>query len=264
MDNVGTTSKTGAHYPHMTIENIRPDGPGSDMISSDSVTFTYHTNLVAESYIKYGTTHGVYKTKVYANDGIQDTNHKIVLNNLQPNTRYYYIIATKNGLYGKNAQINEQTFTTRPAPRVLGLVIHSDNVDNDNDGLSNNRELALGTDPNNPDSDGDGYNDGLEIDNGYNPLGPGRYNIFKYNKPRLSHDYEMSKSIELKQELEKILGGLNLQAQDWFTVVNAYIYGEYPIEAIAQSIKHGGKTVHPNIAWDFWQKAKDYLNYINL
>ena len=37
--------------------------------------------------------------------------------------------------------------------------------DNDGDGLSNDREKELGTDPNNPDTDGDGLNDGAEIDN---------------------------------------------------------------------------------------------------
>ena len=35
--------------------------------------------------------------------------------------------------------------------------------DSDNDGLSNNEEVALGTDPNNPDSDGDGISDGQEV-----------------------------------------------------------------------------------------------------
>ncbi|MEP2059071.1 MAG: gliding motility-associated C-terminal domain-containing protein, partial [Maribacter litoralis] len=35
--------------------------------------------------------------------------------------------------------------------------------DTDNDGLTNNEEAALGTDPNDPDSDGDGINDGQEV-----------------------------------------------------------------------------------------------------
>ena len=35
--------------------------------------------------------------------------------------------------------------------------------DTDNDGLTNNEEVALGTDPNDPDSDGDGINDGQEV-----------------------------------------------------------------------------------------------------
>lgn len=68
--------------------------------------------------------------------------------------------------------------------------------DADLDGLSNDEEKALGTDPNNADtdadglldasekiyktdplkadSDGDGYNDGIEIKKGFNPAGPGK------------------------------------------------------------------------------------------
>ena len=43
-------------------------------------------------------------------------------------------------------------------------------VDSDKDGLSDDLELQLGTDPNNPDTDGDGYPDGVEVANGFNPL----------------------------------------------------------------------------------------------
>lgn len=45
-------------------------------------------------------------------------------------------------------------------------------VDQDQDGLSDQEELALGTDPTNPDTDGDGYSDGVEISSGYDPLVP--------------------------------------------------------------------------------------------
>ena len=38
-----------------------------------------------------------------------------------------------------------------------------DQVDSDNDGLTDAEELALGTDPLNPDTDGDGFSDGVEV-----------------------------------------------------------------------------------------------------
>ncbi|MBL7163451.1 MAG: RHS repeat protein [Anaerolineales bacterium] len=51
---------------------------------------------------------------------------------------------------------------TSPALAVEG--------DSDGDGLSDEREKELGTDPNNPDTDGDGVNDGTEVENRTNPL----------------------------------------------------------------------------------------------
>ena len=42
-------------------------------------------------------------------------------------------------------------------------------ADPDGDGLTNDEESALGTDPENADSDGDGFSDGAEIDAGTNP-----------------------------------------------------------------------------------------------
>ncbi|MDD4606938.1 MAG: hypothetical protein PHS07_01165, partial [Patescibacteria group bacterium] len=48
----------------------------------------------------------------------------------------------------------------------------------------------------------------------------------------------------------------------WYQYVNAYIYGGYPLEAIKQSIKFGGKTVHPVIPWKTWKDADDYKDYI--
>lgn len=42
-------------------------------------------------------------------------------------------------------------------------------LDSDGDGLWDDWEIALGTNPTNSDTDGDGYNDGLEIANNYDP-----------------------------------------------------------------------------------------------
>jgi hypothetical protein len=45
-------------------------------------------------------------------------------------------------------------------------------TDSDGDGLTDEEERRLGTDPFNPDTDGDGYPDGLEVALGSNPLDP--------------------------------------------------------------------------------------------
>jgi len=44
--------------------------------------------------------------------------------------------------------------------------------DQDDDGLSDEKEAELGTDPSKPDTDGDGIDDGTEVGNGTNPLDP--------------------------------------------------------------------------------------------
>ena len=53
-------------------------------------------------------------------------------------------------------------------------VLQDSNVqlDTDDDGLTDDEEEELGTDPNNPDTDGDGIPDGDEVDNGTDPLDP--------------------------------------------------------------------------------------------
>jgi len=51
--------------------------------------------------------------------------------------------------------------------------------DTDSDGLSDRDEVKIyKTDPNNPDSDGDGHSDGDEVKAGYNPLGEGKLSDF--------------------------------------------------------------------------------------
>lgn len=56
--------------------------------------------------------------------------------------------------------------------------------DSDNDGLCNNLEDGLGTDPTKADTDGDGHKDGDEVKNNYSPLNSGKltYNNTLINK----------------------------------------------------------------------------------
>jgi hypothetical protein len=45
-------------------------------------------------------------------------------------------------------------------------------TDHDGDGLTNNQESVLGTNPLDPDTDGDGVSDGDEFDAGFDPREP--------------------------------------------------------------------------------------------
>lgn len=56
-----------------------------------------------------------------------------------------------------------------PMPAISAVLL----LDNDGDGLTDEMEKRLGTNPNNPDSDSDGFSDGEEVANDFNPLGTG-------------------------------------------------------------------------------------------
>ncbi|NQU77900.1 hypothetical protein HQ544_04360 [Candidatus Falkowbacteria bacterium] len=57
----------------------------------------------------------------------------------------------------------------------LALGTDINNPDSDEDGLTDRQEIEIyKTDPLEPDTDGDGYVDGNEVDYGYDPMGPGR------------------------------------------------------------------------------------------
>ncbi len=59
--------------------------------------------------------------------------------------------------------------------REVALGTNSNLVDTDADGLNDREEVEVYmTDPLNPDTDGDTFKDGEEVRNGYNPKGPGK------------------------------------------------------------------------------------------
>lgn len=85
---------------------------------------------------------------------------------------------------GTTTEIVEQTPTEQPIDsdqdgltdeEEATLGTNPNSIDSDNDGLFDREEIkTFGTDPMNPDTDGDGYKDGEEVTKGYNPKGPGK------------------------------------------------------------------------------------------
>jgi hypothetical protein len=95
------------------------------------------------------------------------------------------------------AEVPANTPASSPTPEVSPTQPSPPSIDSDLDGLTDEEEATLGTDPNkidtdeddltdgeevkvygtdplNPDTDGDGYLDGTEVKAGYDPKGPGK------------------------------------------------------------------------------------------
>lgn len=65
-----------------------------------------------------------------------------------------------------------------PATEIAKMpvsVVTADMLDTDKDGLVDEFEIAIGTDPMKADTDGDGYDDKTELESGYNPNGADKY-----------------------------------------------------------------------------------------
>lgn len=253
---------TSSVAPSKTLEikNIKPNSFDSERIFTDTAVITFETNLIAKSQIVYGTNPKRLDKKIDIHKNDRALDHRAVLTGLTPNTTYYYKIKAYDSLYKKKAESSLLSFGSLPEQRgyILGVKIINSSLDTDYDGLSDSQEYEYKTNPLNPDSDGDGYKDGVEIKNGYNPLGQGRLQIAGI---KITGDSQ--KSQELKSAVEQKIGKFNISAKNWEILVNAYTNNGYPVQAIAQAIKHGGKTVHPTIPWDSWKNSSDYKDYIN-
>ena len=87
---------------------------------------------------------------------------------------------------------------------------------------------------------------------------------FSYGQQRISLSVEQAKAIELKKALDTAFNRIiPIEKRFWHIYVNCYVYGQYPVKAIVQSLKLGGKTVHPVIPYYAWKNSADYKEYIN-
>ncbi len=69
-------------------------------------------------------------------------------------------------------EVQDNTDPLDDCDSIGGTPLPSSFCDSDGDGLTNDEEAALGTDPNNPDTDGDQIEDGQEVTDGTDPLNP--------------------------------------------------------------------------------------------
>jgi hypothetical protein len=85
-------------------------------------------------------------------------------------------VTTRNKAYCEELiSVKDQTFCKQAVSNMEKVVeSNNNNVDVDNDGLSNAEEAKYGTNPQNPDTDSDGKSDGAEVKAGFNPCGEGK------------------------------------------------------------------------------------------
>ena len=81
--------------------------------------------------------------------------------------------ATAPRLLLRDGGVESHFVSTRAKRRAVRGLLTSGQDDRDQDGLSDDLEVSLGTDPRKADTDEDGFSDKNEVENGYNPLGQG-------------------------------------------------------------------------------------------
>lgn len=123
-----------------------------------------------------------------------------------------------------------------------GLVDYND-TDNDNDGLANRLEEAIGTDPNLYDTDNDGFSDRDELLNNHNPIGTGSLPI----------DQEYS-----KEQAGKIFLQVASQGEAWYInpTDNKKYYLGRPSDAFLIMKTFG-------LGINNWDLNKIYISYIS-
>ena len=83
-----------------------------------------------------------------------------------------YVADTDGDTINDGQEVADGTNPFDDCDSLGGTPLPASFCDRDEDGLSDDEEAALGTDPDNPDTDGDTINDGQEVSDGTDPLEP--------------------------------------------------------------------------------------------
>ena len=177
---------------------------------------------------------------------------------------------------GDNVVIGGTTDAAQPpADTDAGMMNMVSEVDDDGDGLSNQQEAELGTNPENQDSDGDGYSDGAEVQAQTDPTDPDS-RIYQGGWPYNSNkdDLEAPSWDTTPMEGSRIP---RYQAPDQFgdlfdlydlaghgvpIVLDLATWGCRPCKAMAQYFSDGDPSVMDDFPW--WnERYNQVLDMIN-
>lgn len=88
--------------------------------------------------------------------------------------------------------------------------------------------------------------------------------IGPYNQSKLSFAEEEVQAKKLKKKLEKYFGKKQIPGTlEWQKLVEAHVYGEYPVKAIVQALRFDKKTIRYSTPYAKWKKTATYKKYIN-
>ena len=128
-------------------------------------------------------------------------------------------------------------------------------IDSDQDGLPDDIEIRLGTDPFKADTDGDGYDDGAEVKSNYNPSGEGKLGKVlspieeaiignkKLSQPKVEGEISENLSVD---SIDNILDENNLNRgyslegiAEPDSIVTLYLYSDLPLVATIKADEYG-------------------------
>jgi len=129
-------------------------------------------------------------------------------------------------------------------------------LDSDGDGLTDDMENRLGTNPNDADSDGDGYIDGAEVKDNFNPLGAGELAVKlspidqailedeTLGQPKtegeISEKFKIENVINIEDEKDATKEGYNLSGTaEANNVITLYIYSDMPLVMTTETDEYG-------------------------
>jgi len=166
--------------PYQTTFNVSPVGTGKIKVNSIYPpnypwTSNYYggiqTNIMAQANPGFIFDHWEFTTGPLAAP-INQSNNSITISGPEVITAVFVPINptadTDGDLILDVTEIANGSDPLNPCDPNLQAAV----CDQDGDGLTNQQEQTLGTNPTNPDTDGDGINDGTEVLNGSNPLNP--------------------------------------------------------------------------------------------